>query len=46
MEREANWACKLYMPQYSGTPGPKSGSGCVGELEGRVWGTFVIALEM
>jgi hypothetical protein len=23
--------CKLYMPQYRGTPGPKSGSGWVGE---------------
>jgi hypothetical protein len=28
--------CKLYMPQYRGTPGPKSGSGWVeyGELLG------------
>jgi hypothetical protein len=23
--------CKLYMPQYRGTPGPKSGVGWVGE---------------
>jgi hypothetical protein len=34
------------MPQYRETPGPRSGSGWVGELEGRVWGTFGIALEM
>jgi hypothetical protein len=34
------------MPQYRGTPGPKSGSGWVGEWGGRVWGTFGIALEM
>jgi hypothetical protein len=34
------------MPQYRGTPGPKSGSGWVGECGGRVWGTFGIALEM
>jgi hypothetical protein len=25
--REAPWACKLYMPQYRGTPGPRNGSG-------------------
>ena len=31
LEREAHWSCKLYMPQYRGTPGPKSGSGWVGE---------------
>jgi hypothetical protein len=23
--------CKLYTPQYGGTPGPRSGSGWVGE---------------
>jgi hypothetical protein len=45
MEREANWTCKLHMPQYRGMPGPKGGSGWVGE-GGRVWGTFGIALEM
>jgi redox-sensitive bicupin YhaK (pirin superfamily) len=28
-----NWTCKLYMPQYRGMPGPKSGSWWVG-----VWG--------
>jgi hypothetical protein len=38
--------CKLYMPQYRGTPGPRSGSGWVGEWWGRVWRTFGIALEM
>jgi hypothetical protein len=25
------WSCKLYMPQYRGMPGPRSGSGWVGE---------------
>jgi hypothetical protein len=34
MEREVHWTYKLYMPQYRGTPGPKSGSGWVGELRG------------
>jgi hypothetical protein len=34
------------MPQYRGTPRPKSGSGWVGEWVGRVWGTFGIVLEM
>jgi hypothetical protein len=29
--REAHWTRKLYMPQYRGTPGPKRGSGWVGE---------------
>jgi hypothetical protein len=38
--REAPWSCKLYMPQYRGKPGPRSGSGWVGEWGGRVWGTF------
>jgi hypothetical protein len=33
------------MPQYRGTPGPRSGSGWVGEWVG-VWGTFGIAFEM
>jgi hypothetical protein len=46
MEREAHWTCKLYMPQYRGMPGPKSGGGWVGEWGGRVWGNFGIALEM
>jgi hypothetical protein len=31
VEREAHWTRKLYMPQYRGTPGPKRGSGWVGE---------------
>jgi hypothetical protein len=31
LEREAHWTHKLYMPQYRGTPGPKRGSGRVGE---------------
>ena len=30
--------CKLYMPQYRGTPGPKRGSGWVGELGGGYGG--------
>ena len=38
----ANFVC----PITGETPGPRSGSGWVGELEGRVWGTFGIALEM
>ena len=29
--REAPWYCKLYMPQYRGMPGPRSGSGWVEE---------------
>jgi hypothetical protein len=38
---------KLYMPQYRGTPGPRSGSGWEGEQGGeRVQGTFGIAFEM
>jgi hypothetical protein len=41
VEREDYWLCKLYMPQYRGTPGPRSGSGW-----GSVCGTFGIALEM
>jgi hypothetical protein len=45
LEREAHWTCKLYMPQYRGTPGPKSRNGWVGEW-GGVWGNFGIALEM
>jgi hypothetical protein len=47
LEREAPWSCKLYLPQYRGTPGPRSGSGWVGECVcGRVWGTFGIAFEV
>jgi hypothetical protein len=38
LEREAHWTCKLYMPQCRGTPGPKSGSGWVGELGGGYGG--------
>jgi hypothetical protein len=35
------------VPQYRGSPGPRSGSGWVGEWwGGRVWGTFGIALEI
>jgi hypothetical protein len=34
LEREAHWTRKLYMPQYRGTPGPKSGNGWVGEWGG------------
>jgi hypothetical protein len=35
------------MPQYRGTPGPRSGSGWVGEQgTGRVYGTFGITFEM
>jgi hypothetical protein len=31
VEREAHWSCKLYMPQYRGMPGPRSGGEWVGE---------------
>ena len=31
VEREAHWSCKLYMPQYRGMPGSRSGSGWIGE---------------
>jgi hypothetical protein len=31
LQREAHWTCKLYMPQYRGMPGPKRGSGWVGD---------------
>jgi hypothetical protein len=34
LEREAHCSCKLYMPQYRGTPRPRSGSEWVGE-QGR-----------
>jgi hypothetical protein len=27
VKREAHWSCKLYMPQYWGTPGSRRGSG-------------------
>jgi hypothetical protein len=32
--KEAHWTRKLYMPQYRGTPGPKSGRGgeCIGDF--------------
>jgi hypothetical protein len=40
LEREAHWTCKLYMPQYRGKPGPKSGSGWVRELGGEGMGDF------
>jgi hypothetical protein len=36
--REAHWTHKLYMPQYRGTPGPKSGNGWVGEWGGGYGG--------
>jgi hypothetical protein len=44
LQREAHWTCKLYMPQYRGMPGPKRGSGWVGEWGGM--GTFGIELKM
>jgi hypothetical protein len=34
------------MPQYGGTPGPRSGSGWGGEGEGKGMGTFGLAFEM
>jgi hypothetical protein len=33
-EERAPWSCKLYMPQYRGTPGLRSGSGWVVEQGG------------
>jgi hypothetical protein len=40
LEREAHWSGKLYMPQYRGTPGPRSGSGWGGEWGGEGMGNF------
>jgi hypothetical protein len=40
VEREVHWSCKLYLPQYRGTPGPRSGSGWVGEWVGERVGAF------
>ena len=35
------------MPQYRGMPGPRSGSGWVGEQgRGKIWETFGITFEM
>jgi hypothetical protein len=45
--REAPWSCKLYMPQYRRTPGPRNGSEWVGKHGwGRVYGTFGVVFEM
>jgi hypothetical protein len=45
--RKAPWSCKVYIPQYRVTPGPRSGNGWVGEHGGgRVQGTIGIAFEM
>jgi hypothetical protein len=43
--REAPWSCKLYMPQYRGMPGPRSGSGG-GRGVGGIWRTFGLAFEI
>jgi hypothetical protein len=40
LEREAHWSCKLYMPQYRGTSGLRSGSGWLGEWVGERVGDF------
>jgi hypothetical protein len=40
VEREAHCLYKLYLPQYRGTPGPRSGSGWVGEWVGEGVGDF------
>jgi hypothetical protein len=37
VEREAHWSCKLYLPQYRGKPGPRSGSGWVGYWVWDFW---------
>jgi hypothetical protein len=31
------WSCKLYIPQYRGTPEPRSGSGRMGQRVGDFW---------
>jgi hypothetical protein len=36
--KEAHWTCKLYMPQYRGTPGPKNGNRWVGKWGGGYGG--------
>jgi hypothetical protein len=46
VEREAHWSCKLYIPQYRGTPGTRSGGWWWREVGGKVRGTFGVALEM
>jgi hypothetical protein len=33
----SHWSCRLYMPQYRGTPGPRGGSVWVGERVGDFW---------
>jgi hypothetical protein len=40
VEREAHWSYKLYIPQYRGTSGPRSGSDWVGEWVGEHVGDF------
>jgi hypothetical protein len=45
-ERPIGLAMGLYMPQYRGTPGPRSGRWVGVGVGVRVWGTFGIALEM
>jgi hypothetical protein len=37
--------CKLYMPQYRGMPGPRSGSGWVGEWVREHVGGFWNSIE-
>jgi hypothetical protein len=39
LRRAASWFCKLYMHQYRGMPGPRSGSGWVRE-QGREEGGY------
>jgi hypothetical protein len=46
VEREANWSCKLYLPQYRESQGQEVGVDGWESEWGRVWGTFGIALEM
>ena len=38
--KESHWSCKLYLPQYRGTPGPRSGNEWVGEWVGKHVGDF------
>ena len=49
VEREAHWSCKLYMPQYMGTPGPKKwewvGREVWGEGMGDFWDSILNVIE-
>ena len=46
LRREAPWHCKLYIPQYRGMPGPRSGSGWVGEQGRGYWLVQIVVLPI